>query len=272
MSNLYCDLDAFKKRLNITGTADDVVLLVLLEHASRALDQLCNRFFYIKTETRYYDGAASPLLLDQDLVAVTSLKTDDNGSGDWETAWAATDYELLPYNGSPKYAVAVARWGGKADFNRGLKKTVEIAGRWGYLEETGASGASINEGGQFSASDTTLTVTDGSKFKVGQTLLIESEQLYIQAISANNLTVQRGVNGATAAAHPDATAISVYRYPRPIVEACLMQTARSWKRKDAAFSSVAGMPEVGRMKVLQGLDPDVAMLLAPFRRIPVTAV
>ncbi len=81
MSNLYCDLATFKARLNITGTGDDAVLLALLEHTSRAIDQSCNRFFYVKTETRYYDGAASPLLLDQDFAAVTGLKTDDNGRG-----------------------------------------------------------------------------------------------------------------------------------------------------------------------------------------------
>ena len=85
------------------------------------------------------------------------------------------------------------------------------------------SGADINEGAQYSATDTTLTVTDGSKFAVGQTVLIESEQLYVTAISTNDLTVVRGINGTTASTHADGTDISIYRYPETVAEACLIR-------------------------------------------------
>ena len=264
MSNVYCDLDTFKDRLNITGTSDDTLLLAILEHASRAVDDFCNRSFFIQTQTRYYDGSAGPLLLDRDLIAVTSLKTDDDESGDsWETTWAATDYELLPYNGSPKHAIAVTPWGAKSGFNPGLAKTVEIAGRWGYDETYEDSGADINEGGSYGASDTTLTVTDGAKFAVGQTVLIDSEQLFISAISTNDLTVERGANGTTAATHADASDISIYRYPRPVVEACAALAERLWKRKDAAAPAASAGIET---------DHHASHLLAPFRRTPFAAV
>ena len=133
-------------------------------------------------------------------------------------------------------------------FTAGMQ-TVEINGKWGYQEVTEDSGADINEGAQYSATDTTLTVTDGSKFAVGQTILIESEQLYITAISTNNLTVVRGVNGSTAAAHADSTDISLFIYPGPLAEACLMQASRLWKRKDSGFASAAGLPQTGTIKV-----------------------
>ena len=107
MPNLYCDLGTFKTRLNITGSADDPMLLGLIENTSRAIDEFCDRFFYILEETRHYDGSSSPLVLDQDLLSVTSVKTDYDGSGgSWETAWAASHYEPLPDNSQPQHALA----------------------------------------------------------------------------------------------------------------------------------------------------------------------
>ena len=124
------------------------------------------------------------------------------------------------------------------------------------------SGA-INEGGEYGASDTTLTATDGAKFAVGQTVLIDSEQLFISAISTNDLTVERGANGTTATAHDDASDISIYRYPRPVVEACAALAEQLWKRKDAAApTTLSGI----------GTDHRPANLLAPFRRTPFAAV
>ncbi len=272
MSNLYCDLEDFKTRMSITGTGDDAQVLALLENISRAIDQFCNRFFFVKDETRYYDGVAGPLVLDGDLIAVTSVKTDDDADGaDWETTWNVTDYELLPYNGFPKHAIAVTPWGTHGHFNQGQKKAVQVAGRWGYREEIEDSGADIDEGAQYSAADTTLTVTDGTKFATGQTIRIESEQLHIAAISVNDLTVERGVNGTTAATHDDGTDIDVYRYPRPLVEACLVQAARMWKRKDSAYTvNVAAAPMASGP--FPDTDPDVRALLAPYRRIALAGV
>ncbi len=273
MTNLYCDLSTFKARMGISGTSDDAALLTLLEHVSRAIDTHCNRFFYVKTETRYYDGCRSPLALDQDLAAVTALATDDNGDGAaWETAWAATDYELLPLNGSPKSAIAVTPWGKKADFLPGQRKALQVAGRWGYEETTEDSGADINEGGAFSSSDATLTVTDGTKFKTGQTIKIESEQLYISAISGNNLTVKRGVNGTAAASHADASDIMIVRYPAPVVEACLALAGRAWRRKDLQFVvSPLERPGAGPGPLAE-VDPEARSLLAPYRRVAFGAV
>ncbi len=270
MSNVYCDLSTFKDRLNIKGSGADVTLLVLLEHVSRAIDQASNRFFYIKTETRHYDGSAGPLLLDLDLISVSSLKTDDDESGDsWETTWTTNDYLLLPYNGLPKHAVSVTPWGSKSDFNQGLKKTLEVAGSWGYDQVTEDTGADVNE--TYAAGDTTLTVTDGAKVNVGQTVLIDSEQLCVTAISGNDLTVERGTNGTTDAAHSSGADISVYRYPRALVEACILQAARRWRRRDPAFSGAGDLPGANE-GALPVLDPDVKSLLAPFRKITVNAV
>ena len=275
MTNAYADLTTLKSSgvLNISGTGYDTRLRELMETSSRLIDRYCNRHFHVLSTTRKYDGDGGTELLVQDLIAVTSLKTDDNKDRTYETTWAATDYLLYPSNaeptkpwGRPYTRILVDTEAGNEDVFTAGMQTVEIVGKWGYREVTEDSGADINEGGTLSATDTVLTVTDGSKFSVGQTILIESEQLYITAISTNNLTVTRGVNGTTGATHADSTDINIYKYPEPVVQACLMQTSRLWKRKDSGFTSAVGLPQTGGLDVLQGLDPDVKQLLSAYRK------
>ena len=104
---------------------------------------------------------------------------------------------------------------------------------------------------------------------MAQTILIESEQLYVTAISTNDLTVTRGVNGTTATAHADSTDISIYRYPDPVVQACLIQTSRLWKRKDQPFAPSAELPPKDSFSAFTRLDPDVRQLLSSYRKLPV---
>lgn len=53
-----------------------------------------------------------------------------------------------------------------------------------------------------------------------------------------------------------------------INEACLLQAIRLFKRKDAPFG-IAGGPEVGQLMTISKLDPDVMLLLQPFRKMTV---
>lgn len=55
--------------------------------------------------------------------------------------------------------------------------------------------------------------------------------------------------------------------PAPIVEACILQSMRLFKRKDAPFG-VVGSPsaEMGQLSVIPKMDPDVTLLLEPYRR------
>ena len=278
MTNAYADLTTLKSAgvLNITGTGYDTRLRELLETVSRLIDRYCNRHYYVLVTTRKSDGDGGTDLVVQDMISVTSLKTDDNKDRTFETTWAATDYLLYPANaeptkvwGGPYTRVLVDLEAGNEDVFTQGRQTVQIDGKWGYREVTPDSGADINEGAQYSATDTLLTVTDGGKFKAGQTIVIESEQLYITAISTNDLTVTRGVNGTTAATHADSTDISIFKYPEEVVQACLIQTARLWKRKDSGFASGGSLPKSGKgSNVFEGLDADVKQLLSAYRRLP----
>lgn len=56
-----------------------------------------------------------------------------------------------------------------------------------------------------SLTDVALGVTDGTKYAVGETLLLDSERVYAVDIAGNVLTVLRGWDGTTVAAHSGAT-------------------------------------------------------------------
>lgn len=54
--------------------------------------------------------------------------------------------------------------------------------------------------------------------------------------------------------------------PKVVTQACLLQSARLFKRKDAPFG-VAGTPELGMLRLESELDPDVRLMLAGVRRV-----
>lgn len=97
---LYATVDELKSRLGLTDTIDDFELAIVIESSSRAVDQWCDRWFYRAEETRTYVPCNSRYLTVDDLVEVTSVKTDPAGDGTFETTWSTSDYQLLPYNAS----------------------------------------------------------------------------------------------------------------------------------------------------------------------------
>ena len=97
--------------------------------------------------------------------------------------------------------------------NTGLDNTVGGtgfgAGQYGGTT-SGAVSTTINEGGTFSDSDTTLTVTSsnpGHQIAADDFILIEEEILKVTNVSTNDLTVTRAQNGTTAATHADGSTV-----------------------------------------------------------------
>lgn len=84
----------------------------------------------------------------------------------------------------------------------------------GYIAEDTTE--TINEGGQFSNSDVTLTVTTDitatpHAVVVGDVIIIDDEYMLVTAAAATELTVTRGYLGSTAATHEDLAKIWLYR-------------------------------------------------------------
>lgn len=260
----YISRDALKLNLNDSVDTDDATYRRVLEAVSRAIDNHLKRTFRTYLATRVYTPREADWLWVDDLLAVTSLKTDEDDDLTYEVTWTANaDYELYPYNApvdeEPYYQLR-RRPNGNYSFPAGHPQSVQVVGKWGYWEELETLTATAAEA--IDASETAIDVSDGTVFDVLDTLLIGSEQLYVTAISTNTLTVVRAVNGTTAATHDTGAAIQRYRYPAPVVEACGIQAARYFNRKAAPFG-VVGAEGVGFAR-LRGLDMDVKQLLEAY--------
>ena len=135
----YATLANAKERLDIpaSDTANDARLTAILAAASRQVDGLCNRRdagFFSETATRVYDADRGDYLAIDDLVSVTTLKTDQDGDRTYETTWLTTDYDLEPANaavrGFPYTAIRTAPRG--TQWFPTQRRGVQIVGTWGW--------------------------------------------------------------------------------------------------------------------------------------------
>jgi hypothetical protein len=220
----YADLTLAKTMLSISDIVDDARLARLLESASRRVDLDTGRKFFVSQLTRYATAYQYDAITVPDLLSVSALHTDD-GSRAYATEWLTTDYETIASESEPdRYPrwQIVATPESTRSFPVGLRRGVRITGQWGYgdgqsASPWSASGATLTVA---TAAATSVTVSSTTPFAVGQTILCESEQLYVTAIGTGALTVERSVNGTTAAIHAVA-AVSIAQYPRDIVDATL---------------------------------------------------
>jgi hypothetical protein len=263
--NWYCSRDDLMDALKLDDHLDSAQIDATIEAVSRSIDEYCGRWFYPRTMTRYFSPTCGrSLLLDADLLSVTTLKIDQDGSRAYATDWVTTDYDLLPLdapNGSvprPYWEIAVTPYAQQFFWQR--TRAVQIVGTWGYYDVRERSAAVAAE--ILDASETGLDVSDGTLFGVGHTLRIDNEQVFVSAITNDTLTVVRGVNGTTADAHADGAAIDVYRYP-VIGEVAKEQVAHRLRIKDAPFGMV-GAPDTG-MRVAPAYHPMLLRSLDPFR-------
>jgi len=99
---------------------------------------------------------------------------------------------------------------GTYQINTGLDNTVGGTG-WGAGQwsgtTSGALSTTINEGGTFSDSDTTLTVTSGTGISNNDFILIDEEILKVTNVSTNDLTVTRAQNGTEASTHANGATV-----------------------------------------------------------------
>ena len=175
----------------------------------------------------------------------------------------ASDYWLVPYNsepdqhwGEPHTSVIVRQYGTKSAFTS-AERHFQIEAVWGYRQHKEDSGTDLNDA-SMDTTKTTVAVDDGTQLAIGQTIMIGSEQMLINDISTNDLTVSRGLNGTTGVAHADNSDVYILRWPASIERASLIQTARIWTRA-ADFEPFFVDADV---------DTDIRILLEPYRRIP----
>ena len=138
ISNGYCTLNEVKSALRITDNTDDELLENAIEGASRRIDGYCGRRFYQQNATlSLYAIDSYTLPTQDDLYSVTTLKTDDDGDGTYETTWTTgVDYQLEPLDavitGQPIRTITAI--GGKTFplFSLAALPSAQIVGVWGW--------------------------------------------------------------------------------------------------------------------------------------------
>lgn len=141
----YCSLVELKERMVIEDNIDDLVIISAIAASSRWIDEYCQRSFNqtaAPAQARVFDTPDARLLRLRefgDLVSVTTLKTDDNADGVFETTWAASDYQLLPLTAPTRpdpHPYTMICSAGTRSFPRsgcsGRVGLIEITGVWGW--------------------------------------------------------------------------------------------------------------------------------------------
>lgn len=258
--NTYGRLSHMKADVaGVTGADQDAIYLRALAAESREFEKACGgRFFYTLNATRHYDtrGGACLWLPDYaDIISITSLKFDEDGDGVYElTLTEGTDFWLWPESSGPKRRIDLnTDYGSRSSFPVGRRR-VQVVGKFGHSEEWESTTIT---GTVASTSGTTLTASADASAIVypGDMIKVEDEQMYVSAVVTTAITVERGVNGTTAATH-SAAAITIRRYPRDIEQAIRARAvAGRWDNNQ-------GMPlgEVGR-----GYNVDYAKYMSVVR-------
>lgn len=241
----YCTLSRAKQELKATTDADDAILLTYIADISARIDDLMTPrrrrpVFTPYVETRQVavtrrtvDSVANTLRLRRaaPLLAIatvtvnsTTITADvdpfppdaspistlryDSLCGSWYDAYnSLTVYE-------PAYAVIAGVWGFHRDY----------ASAWDAVTTLGADVAS---------SATTVTVASGAALSPGHLLQINDEYLTVTAVNGSTVTVVRGMNGTTAAAHTSGDTVQTWQMERPIARVVARQVGMMYARRGA---------------------------------------
>ena len=121
-------------------------------------------------------------------------------------------------------------------------------------------------------SNTTVPIEDGTVIFAGESLLVNAEEMLVQAISANNLTVKRAWNGtvlaahtsgddifaprtltveraalgSTAATHLNAAALTRNLPPAAITDLCIAEAINTYEQETAGYAREVGAGETQR--------------------------
>jgi hypothetical protein len=222
--NVYATLAEFKNFFTARGgtpstdATDDGVIEQLLEAASRFLDAKTGRAFYPSILTRQYDAPDGRIILFfTDVLEILSIL---NGDG---TSVASTEYHLMPYDESPKWALRIKQtstliW--EPDSDGQYEAVIDINAVEGYHPKysslawasAGTLGAAIGD-----LTTLTFTMSAGHSVAAGRVLRIDNELFPVASVVTNTVTViKRGDNGSTAAEHLINT--TVYQW-QPMEEA-----------------------------------------------------
>lgn len=135
----YVTLAELKAWIGVDDETDDALVEPTLIATERVIDQACGRHFSLETAaTRVAYPNAEGSVDVVDLISITTLKQDTNGTRQYSTTFATSDYELLPYadeagRPSVRYQQIHIWPTSSLAFTQG--RLVQIVGDFGYVDE-----------------------------------------------------------------------------------------------------------------------------------------
>lgn len=286
--SVYATLAQVKEELNAEGTVDDAEVMRIIRQVSRRIDQKfkARNLFVPTIQTRripidpsQINSIDGTLSFGVPLLSLTGVGINS------QTLTVGTNVQSYPVDVSPSFQLQLLgdAWTSWYTYyctgTRGIQFAA-LSGVWGYnadyanawLEVTTLTAA-------LNSSATTFTVEDiagpdpyGDEPAIspGHVIQIDSEWMDVIAavtttemdVTTNTLTVVRGVNGSTAAAHLEDAPISVYIVDESIRRAVVRQTAFQYARKGAYDSyRIDGL---GATQYPSDMLPEVYALLSLF--------
>lgn len=233
MQASYIRLSDFKERLGgaltvVPGQGNDAYWLRKLVQISREWDaDTRGNHLYASLATTYYRMEPTTLkrgeLVIAPMASITSVAIRDSASESYTALAEDTDYwaerEEMWEEPAPIRKLVVnpnssllSTWPG------GDPRAIRVIGYRGYSYEVESTGQTVVDN-PLTAGATTLTVATGHGIDLGETLVIGTEQVGVVGVpsgSALLLTIERGLNGTTAAEHANGTVVYRRVYPAGI--------------------------------------------------------
>ncbi|RMF81959.1 MAG: hypothetical protein D6737_03395 [Chloroflexi bacterium] len=243
-------LHQLRRRLGLASsdTADDDRLRVALEAATAHIERIAGRTFVPRVATLEHTVLdANELVLDDDLLDLTSLTNGDGSSIN------LSDVIRFP-NGNESSGILRLTGNSVFVWQTTPLHAIQVTGVWGWHDRWSqawrGSGDTVQDN-PLSMTATTLTVTDADgldadgatpRFQVGHLLRIESEYVRVIAVDTvnNQLTIERGVNGTTAASHVQNSAIDIFQPARDVQMLTLRWAA--WLYRAPDIDDTGGIP------------------------------
>lgn len=225
----------------VTNTDADSYLTQTLVFVSNRIETIKAMYFEPRRESLYFDACIDPvspdgltLYLSRGLVELYAVTLGDT------TEMDLADIRLNPRGATPvKSLIITNHTDSFLDYRDIPEQSIEIEAAWCYRTEYSRE-AWVNTStisGSINASVTTITPASVALFSVGHLARIGTEYLRVTAVGATTLTVERGVNGTTAASHSNAAVIAIF-VPEPMVTRAALRWAAFLLSRRAAYEVV----------------------------------
>jgi hypothetical protein len=251
----------------------DNIMLAIGVAVSQQIDNAMARSFRVYTGARTFTPEWSDKLSLPDLLGLTTLRSDDDFDGVYETTWVTgTDYLLGPLNAPldqrPYTHVRVGRRPGLArGFFVGWDSHIEIDGKWGFWDARHDTGSALTDNITSTQDEIGVTATD--MLSAGMTLYIGDEQVFVRSLDTVNstMTVDRAQNNTLTAAHLAGVGLIQQDYPAAVRQAALLWANRIYSREKTPLGIINMPGDVGwRAVYIPQFDVDVRQLLQGYRR------